>query len=428
MKKLLFGMVVCLLFMGNVKALTFDKVVESYKEKVLSNEIFSEMFKDSSEKLTITNTDNSVTTHIDLTYLEVEDLTELNVIFNYKDGKLTYENNDELNNEIDESKYLLNSMLADLMYITIGDLNGYSEKQIQDTLTEEKTKSFTLDKNGIEFNLLKYTKTDQESGSGSFTAFFTKSFNLDINKFNIGEKRDHAVYLEFSEVVAQFKKDFANYELALELECELSNTENEIDISCSKNETSTKVVFKYSNNLLTYDLSLDEDPGSQMTEMIVSNLYAQLLLKSIATLNKYSDQEIVQALTDIYTKKVTLENNGIEFTEKNIHTEDNDGVVSVVGDVSGISNIKIDLTKFNLDNLIEETKNEESVIAEKCSEKDGNYYDKNGNSVSKEAYFESCGVVENPQTGLEIPLAILICSIILGGHLLLRNKNYFKKI
>ena len=424
-KKILLIVLSFILFVGNVKALTFNKVVESYKTKVLNNE----MFKDQNDKIKISNTDNSITTHIDLSEAEVEGLTELDVVFNYKDGKLTYQYNGELKNEIDESKYLFNSMIANLMYFTIGDLNGYSEKQMQDTLTEEKTKSFTLDKNGIEFNLLKYTKTAQESESGSLIVFFTKSFNLDINKFNIGEKKEHAVYLEFSEVVEQFKKDFDNYENVLELDCELSNTENEIDISCSKNETSTKVVFKYSNNLITYDLSSDEDTEKQMVEMIVSNLYSELLLKSIATLNKYNDEEIVSALTDIYTKKVTLENNGIEYTEKNIHTENDDSVVTVVGDVSGVSNLKIDLTKFNLDNLIENNEKEEPVVTgEKCSEKDGLYFDKNGNSVSKEAYYESCGVVENPKTGIELPLAILIMSIILGTHILLKNKNYFRKI
>ena len=422
-KKILLIVLSFILFVGNVKALTFNKVVESYKEKVLNNE----MFKDQNDKIKISNTDNSITTHIDLSEAEVEGLTELDVVFNYKDGKLIYEYNGELKNEIDESKYLFNSMIANLMYFTIGDLNGYSEEQMQNTLTEEKTKSFTLDKNGIEFNLLKYTKTDQESESGSLTVFFTKSFNLDLNKFNIGEKKDHAVYLEFSEVVSQFKKDFDNYELALELECELSNTENEIDISCSKNETSTKVVFKYSNNLITYELSSDEDAEKQMVEMIVSNLYSELLLKSIATLNKYSDEEIEQALTDIYTKKVTLENNGIEYTEKNIHTENDDSVVTVVGDVSGVSNLKIDLTKFNLDNLIET--NEESVVkGEKCTEKDGKYFDKNGNSVSKEAYFESCGVVENPKTGLMIPLIMLGIFGMMGISLIIKRKTYFENI
>ncbi len=417
------------MFMGSARALTLNKVVESYKEKVLNNE----MFKEQNDKISISNTDNSITTHFDLSEAEVEGLTEMDVVFNYKDGKLTYEYNGELKNEIDESKYLINSILANLMYYTIGDLNGYSEEQMQNTLTEEKTKSFTLDKNGIEISLLKYAPGLDEEDDGNFNVtvgfYFTKSFNLDINKFNIGEKKDHAVYLEFSEVVNQFKKDFDSYENVLELDCELSNKENEIDISCSKNETSTKVVFKYSNNLITYDLNSNENAEKQMVEMIVSNLYSELLLKSIATLNKYSEEEIEQALTDIYTKKVTLENNGIEYTEKNIHTENDDSVVTVVGDVSGVSNLKIDLTKFNLDNLIENNEKEKPVVTgEKCSEKDGLYFDKNGNSVSKEAYFESCGVVENPKTGLMIPIVILSLFGIMGISLIIKRKTYFENI
>ena len=71
-KKILLIVLSFILFVGNVKALTFNKVVESYKEKVLNNE----MFKDNSDKLTISNTDNSITTHINLSEAEVEGLTE----------------------------------------------------------------------------------------------------------------------------------------------------------------------------------------------------------------------------------------------------------------------------------------------------------------------------------------------------------------
>ena len=88
------------------------------------------------------------------------------------------------------------------------------------------------------------------------------------------------------------------------------------------------------------------------------------------------------------------------------------------------------LIKQNSDNEIVKKftiRNGEAPVL-KCSEQDGLYYDKNGNSVSKEAYFESCGVVDNPQTGIEIPLALLIMSAILGIHILMRNKNYFRKI
>ncbi len=422
-KKLLFIILSCGLFIGNVKGLTFSKVTESYKEKVLNNE----MFKESSDKISFTDNDNNLTVHVDFTEEELEDLSKLDVVFNYTDGKLKYSYDGELNDEIDESKYLLNTLLANLMYYTVGELNGFSEKQMQNTLTEDITKSFTLEKNGIEFNLLKYEKS--ESGAISGGVYFTKSFNLDLNKFNIGEKRDHGVYLEFSEIVAQFKKDFDSFSNNLEMNCSMESTENEIKVICSKNEVGTEFAFKYSDNLITYDLSSNEDAEKQINEMVISNLYSQLLLKSIAVLNKYSDEEILSALTDIYTKDVSLEVNGIEFTEKNIHTEDNDSVVSVIGDVSGVSNLKIDLNKFNLDNLIKiNNKVEDNNSGEKCSEKDGKYYDKNGNSVSKEAYFESCGVVENPKTGLMIPLIILGLFGITGISLIIKRKTYFEKI
>ena len=187
MKKILLVLGISLMFMGNVSALTFDKVVEKYKETITDNEVFTE----NNDKISVSNTSNSITTHFDLTEAEVEGLTELDVVFNYADGKLKYEYNGELKNDVDESKYLLNTIVANLMYMTIGDLNGYSSKQMEDTLTEEKTKSFTLDKNGIEISLLKY-EAGKEEVNGVVSAggvYFTKSFNLDLNKFNIGEKK-----------------------------------------------------------------------------------------------------------------------------------------------------------------------------------------------------------------------------------------------
>ena len=417
-KKMLLVILGFILFVGNVKALTFNKVVESYKEKVLNNE----MFKEQNDKISISNTDNSITTHFDLSEAEVEELTEMDVVFNYKDGKLTYEYNGELKNEIDESKYLINSILANLMYYTIGDLNGYSEEQMQNTLTEEKTKSFTLDKNGIEISLLKYAPGLDEEDDGNFNVtvgfYFTKSFNLDINKFNIGEKRDHAVYLEFSEVAEQSQKNIASLSDLLEVDCEVNNTDSEINVSCSKNERNTKVVFKYSNNLIAYDLSSTENFYDAADEMVVAEAYSGILLRTIATLNKYSDEDFEKITNNV--EKASLEKNGFELTYKEIKDSNSKA--------TGLSNIKIDLTKFNLDNLIEDEKKDETVTGEKCSEKDGLYFDKNGNSVSKEAYFENCGVVENPKTGLMIPIVILSLFGIMGISLIIKRKTYFENI
>ena len=50
------------------------------------------------------------------------------------------------------------------------------------------------------------------------------------------------------------------------------------------------------------------------------------------------------------------------------------------------------------------------------------------NSVSKEAYFESCGVVENPKTGLMIPFVILMIFGLMGLSLIVKRKTYFEKI
>ena len=414
MKKVLVVLGISLMFMGNVRALTFDKVVEKYKETITDNEVFTE----NNDKISVSNTSNSITTHFDLTEAEVEGLTELDVVFNYADGKLKYEYNGELKNDVDESKYLLNTIVANLMYMTIGDLNGYSSKQMEDTLTEEKTKSFTLDKNGIEISLLKY-EAGKEEVNGVVSAggvYFTKSFNLDLNKFNIGEKKEHAVYLEFSEVVSQFKKDFENGKKDIDMDCTLSNTASDITISCSKDEVSSKAILKYSDNVITYSLSSSKDFYQASGEMYIAQNAVAIMLKTIATFNKYSEEEIETSLKDIFSKQVSLENNGIEYKFEKVQNE--------LASLEGLSNAKIDLTKFNLDNLLDS----EVTTGEKCSEKDGLYFDKNGNSVSKEAYFESCGVVENPKTGLMVPFVILMIFGLMGLSLIVKRKTYFEKI
>ena len=61
-----------------------------------------------------------------------------------------------------------------------------------------------------------------------------------------------------------------------------------------------------------------------------------------------------------------------------------------------------------------------------CTEENDQYYDKNGNIVDKESYFESCGLVENPKTGLflsPILLLILIISIVF-----IKRKNFVHKL
>ena len=82
---------------------------------------------------------------------------------------------------------------------------------------------------------------------------------------------------------------------------------------------------------------------------------------------------------------------------ENLKTTWDGTIYKITGDKLVVSYNNFDYKEFTLIRTID-----------KCSEKDGKYYDKNGNSVSKEAYFESCGVVENPKTGLMIPFVILM--------------------
>ncbi len=62
----------------------------------------------------------------------------------------------------------------------------------------------------------------------------------------------------------------------------------------------------------------------------------------------------------------------------------------------------------------------------RCEFKDDKYYDKNGHEVTKEQWDEKCRIVENPQTGLLIPLIILGIGGIGGG--IIYFITYRKKI
>ena len=60
----------------------------------------------------------------------------------------------------------------------------------------------------------------------------------------------------------------------------------------------------------------------------------------------------------------------------------------------------------------------------KCTEfADGTYSDSKGNIVSKEEYYKSCGVVDNPKTGSFISFLI----IIIGGILTCAISYYVSK-
>ncbi len=144
-------------------------------------------------------------------------------------------------------------------------------------------------------------------------------------------------------------------------------------------------------NLKSDDYYIDEDNaiiyiGDDKVENVANKIYINKIFEP-AYINEYV---------------------GIEVTEEDVYVyQKNPGQILLV-------------KKFAI-------KNGEAPVL-KCSEKDGLYFDKNGNSVSKEAYFESCGVVENPKTGLMIPIIILGIFGIMGLSLIVKRKTYFENI
>ena len=63
-----------------------------------------------------------------------------------------------------------------------------------------------------------------------------------------------------------------------------------------------------------------------------------------------------------------------------------------------------------------------------CTEKDGLYYDILGDIVSKDEYYESCGTVDNPITGKQMPLLILVTILLSGALIFIKINKYNKNI
>ncbi len=95
------------------------------------------------------------------------------------------------------------------------------------------------------------------------------------------------------------------------------------------------------------------------------------------------------------------------------------------------SSNKEESTSEKTDTTKTETKeetNEEAKTSYKCQEKDGKYYDKNGNSVTKETYYKSCGVVENPKTGSVLSLLTIVILGILVVLTAIIKKKFNKSL
>ena len=57
---------------------------------------------------------------------------------------------------------------------------------------------------------------------------------------------------------------------------------------------------------------------------------------------------------------------------------------------------------------------------------DGTHYDKNGNVVSESEYEASCGEVDNPPTGMSLPIYIILGGTLLAGVIWYITRKFTK--
>ena len=63
-----------------------------------------------------------------------------------------------------------------------------------------------------------------------------------------------------------------------------------------------------------------------------------------------------------------------------------------------------------------------------CKEIEGKFYNKEGYKVTKEEYLNSCGLVENPQTGATLPILLFGLGLGIAGSIFYFSKNKIFKI
>ena len=419
---LLFSGLVCLMFMGSVKAeVTFSDLMSKYKTEVESDDIFKNIVKN------ITINENNVVINYSTT-LSSKIFTG-DITFNYADNKITYSytySDDKV------GELYLNQELIEILISVIGKELKFSEEEI--TYANSHLEFLDEENNGITAEVLsKEYELSADNGIAIMIIDGIKNLTIDLSKVNLEIKPHEPASISLEQIVEKLKEDTISDKIT-----EIKNDDKSITFKISdtvnydsKNpnqKVEYDIVINFNDNKLTYNFK-DDDSIRAYSELKQNSFIIEKLFKIIANFNKYNDYEF----NDAYGNKeyLTMENNGVlikTIDKSNLFGTNIDDSVAVY--VSGISELNIDLTKFSLENIdiTSEEKEETIITGEKCSEKDGKYFDKNGNSVSKEAYFESCGVVENPKTGLMIPIVILSLFGIMGISLIIKRKNYFENI
>ena len=86
--------------------------------------------------------------------------------------------------------------------------------------------------------------------------------------------------------------------------------------------------------------------------------------------------------------------------------------------------IKLDATSAeDSENCLISISGFKEVDSPKCTVENNKYYDANGNEVTKAEYEAACTNPENPQTGAELPILVLVGGALLAGGIYLMTKK-----
>ena len=305
--------------------------------------------------------------------------------FNFEKAKVSIvgpiEGTESLENKVNNNSLVAKIKIDNTTFLTAGDI--------------EKEQEALLLKNNIDLKA-DIMKLSHHGGNGSNTTDFIKAVN--------------PKYAYFSYFGEAEKANFASDDW-------VKNTVANV------NDIANVLSTGYNGNIV-YDINNDEI--------------------SITPTRNYVEKEInyidFNNNKNIKTKKEPyVKNTKFHYTKENITNYEYIGENYLSGTVlNDTQNINLyyqnllnkapliaAISDEDIDSEEDEGTNTESLI---CSEQDGSYYDKDGQKVSKEEYFESCGTVENPKTGNILPILTFSLVLLFGFILFTNRKNYiFKK-
>lgn len=134
------------------------------------------------ENMNLDGTGNEATITSDDDSIDVNN-GEYQIIFNYKNGLLSYKFNENVLNSDDVVQLLNdNGIFLELLICSVGELKGYDKDVMKKWIKTVDTKSLTLEKDGIVYS---YNTYEDNDGAATTTLTVIDTMQLDIDKFNI---------------------------------------------------------------------------------------------------------------------------------------------------------------------------------------------------------------------------------------------------